>query len=90
MNFTRADLCDPEEEELCGRYIDDLKGTEMDAKLTRAARKEELDEFRNRRVYDVVPRTSIRAGSKIVGVRWVDTDKGSPGAPRIRSRLVAQ
>ena len=34
---------------------DDLKGAEMDPKLTRAARQEELDEFRSRRVYDVVP-----------------------------------
>ena len=25
MNFSRADLCDPEEEELCGRFIDDLR-----------------------------------------------------------------
>ena len=90
LNFARADLCDPEEEENIGRFVDDIKGTEMDPKLTRAARCDELDEFRRRRVYDVVPRTSMRPGAKIVGVRWVETDKGNAGSPRIRSRLVAQ
>ena len=46
LNFSRADLCDPDEE-LGGRYVDDLKGTELDPKLTSAAREEELDSFRN-------------------------------------------
>ena len=26
FNFTRPDLCDPDEEELHGRFIDDIKG----------------------------------------------------------------
>ena len=47
LNFTRADLCDPEEEEeIGGRYVDDLKGTELDPVLTKAARREELEELR--------------------------------------------
>ena len=29
LNFTRADLCDPDEEELHGRFIDDIKGCEL-------------------------------------------------------------
>ena len=37
-----------------------------------------------------MPRSSMRNGAKIVGVRWVDTDKGGPGCPKVRSRLVAQ
>ena len=90
LNFARADLCDPEEEELHGRFIDDIKGCELNPALTRAARREEIDEFRKRRVYDVCPRSSIPRGAKIVGVRWVETDKGSVEAPRVRSRLVAQ
>lgn len=32
----------------------------------------------------------MRPGSKIVGVRWVEADKGVPGAPKVRYRLVAQ
>ena len=90
LNFARSDLCDPEEEELNGRFVDDIKGCELDPVLTRAARKEELDEFKKRQVYDVVPRTEMQRGSKIVGVRWVETDKGTPDVPRVRSRLVAQ
>ena len=38
----------------------------------------------------MVPRRSMRPGAKIVGVRWVETDKGTPEKPKIRSRLVAQ
>ena len=63
---------------------------ELDPKLARAARQDEIDEFRRRRVYTVVPRSSMRPGAKIVGVRWVETDTGIPGAPKVRCRLVAQ
>ena len=66
LNFTRSDLCDPDEEELHGRFIDDIKGCELDPGLTRAARREEIDEFKSRRVYDVCPRSSPR-GAKIWG-----------------------
>lgn len=90
LNFARDDLCDPAEEETCGRFIDDIKGSELDPKLARAARREEIEEFRKRKVYSVVPRSSMRPGAKIVGVRWVETDKGVPGAPKVRCRLVAQ
>ena len=57
--------------------MDDIKGTAMDPKLTREARREEIEEFRRRRVYEVVPRRSMRPGAKIVGVRRVETDKGA-------------
>ena len=43
--FTRADLCDPDEEDPGGRCVDDPKGTEMDPKLAKAARAEELSQF---------------------------------------------
>lgn len=89
MQFALANLCDPEEE-LDGRYIDDLRGTEMDPVLTRKARQEQLDAFRRRNVYEVVPRSMIPRNAKVVGIRWVETDKGVPGNAKIRSRLVAQ
>ena len=90
LNFTRSDLCDPDEEELHGRFIGDIKGCELNPVLTRAARREEIDEFKSHRVYDVCPRSSMLRGAKIVGVRWVETDKGTAECPRVRSRLVAQ
>ena len=78
------------EEEFNGRCIGDIKGSELDPRLTRQARTEELDEFKQRRVYGMVPGAVVRRGANIVGVRWVDIDKGVPGSSRIRSRLVTQ
>ena len=92
-DFARPDLCEPTEEKQLdsgGQYIDDLKGDVLDAKLTHAARKEEIDIFTERRVYDVIDRSRLPPGAKLVGVRWVDTNKGTDAAPRIRSRLVCQ
>ena len=93
MEFARPGLCDPEEvktEEESGRYIDDLKGDVIPPPLARAARAEELEVFQDRGVYDVVPRSQMRRGAKLVGVCWADTNKGSAAIPRIRSRLVCQ
>ena len=71
-----------------GIYIDDTTGLELDAKETATARRLEMKTFSDMKVYDYVPReiaiTDKRG--KIVGVRWVDTQKG----PIVRSRLVAQ
>ena len=74
----------------CGRFIDDVKGGELDPRLARAARAEELQVFRDRGVYDIVPRSSLRPGAKVVGVRWVETDKGVDGRSKVWSRLVCQ
>ena len=90
LQFARVDLCTLEEEDKLGRYVDDIKGTEMDPVLTRKARREELDEFERCKVYEVIPRKDLPAGAKVVGVRWVETDKGKQGEVKIRSRLVAQ
>ena len=84
--FTRPDLVDPEEAEViesAGLYWDDLRGVVLDSHLTRQARKEEVSIFRERRVYTVVPRAEMKPGAKLIGVRWVDTDKGQPGAPKV-------
>ena len=54
LQFSMADLCDPEKES-AGRDVDDVRSTEMDPMLTRQARQEQLDEFKRRNVYKVVP-----------------------------------
>ena len=41
-------------------------------------------------MYEVVPRSSTGRGSKLIGIRWVETDKSVPGKPKVRSRLVCQ
>ena len=93
MDFARADLCDPEEiklEEAQGQYIDDLKGDVLDPGLARKARAEELEVFQERQVYDTVERSRVPRGAKVVGVRWVETNKGTASAPKVLSRLVCQ
>ena len=55
--------------------------------LVRLGRKAEMEGFHGRRVYEVRPRAEATAkGARAVGVRWVDTMKGSA----VRSRLVCQ
>ena len=48
MEFSRGDVCDLAEAEAIeesGQYIDDLKGSVLDSKLTRVARAEEVGVF---------------------------------------------
>ena len=93
MGFEMSDLVEPEEDakiEECGAYLDDIKGLELQPELARKARLEELEVFMERGVYEVVPRSSMSRGFKFIGIRWVETDKGVPGKPKVRSRLVCQ
>ena len=93
LNVSRPDMCDLVEEKLIeesGQYIDDIKGSVLDRKLTQKVRGEEIEVFAERGVYDVIHKSKLPPNARIVGVRWVDTNKGSDDAPRIRSRLVAQ
>ena len=41
-------------------------------------------------MYDLVERSRLPAGTRIVGTRWVDTNKGTAEKPKVRSRLVCQ
>ena len=87
--FESRDLCDPKDDEWWGEeqengyYWDDIKEVQLDAKLTRAARAEELKIFRERRVYDVVPRERIprltRASSSCCYDRTTAADPSTAG-----------
>ena len=74
-----------------GAFWDDAKGGTLEGKCAKAARKEELDFVRRRKVYEVVPweRALGRTGRPPIKTRWVDTNKGTEGAPEYRSRWVA-
>ena len=77
-----------EETEFGWNYIDDNTGNILDPQLVKAARLKEMVTFAEMGVYEYVPRSvavSDKSG-KLVGVRWVDIDKGS----EVRCRLVAQ
>jgi len=71
------------------KYIDDVSGDELDAKMVRKARQEEMETFKIMNVYVHVSREEVRKSKsgKTIGVRWVDTKKADG---RHRSRLVAQ
>ena len=54
------DLCDPADQVVkadSGQYWDDLKGEMLHPKLARKARQEEMEVFRMRDVYEIVPRS---------------------------------
>ena len=72
--------------------IDDVSGESMDPSLIVKARQEEMQGFSDRGVYHHVPRRvaeGYREG-KFISVRWVDVEKGTKEAPKVRSRLVGQ
>ena len=45
--------------EECGTYMDDIKGLELQPELAQKARREELEVFMGRGVYEVVPCSSM-------------------------------
>ena len=59
--------------------------------LVVAARKVEMEYFRNMGVYEVVPRSEIAdSGGKLIDTRWIDTNKMDELNPEYRSRLVGR
>ena len=93
LEFSRVDLCDPQESEaieLGGRFMDDLKGDEFPPALAQAVRAGEMQVFRERRVYDLVERSRLPAGIRILGTRWAETNKGTAEKPKVKSRLVCE
>ena len=71
---------------------DDVTGEYIDPKLILDARRDELVGFERQKVYTRVPRQQAREDPEgiVVGVRWVDRNKGSEREPDVRCRLVAQ
>ena len=70
---------------------DNVSGVELDPELMKEARKLEMKFFKEMRVYTRVPRATHRMkGGQIIGVRWVDVNKGDSEKPDYRSRLVGQ
>ena len=58
---------------------------------SRKLREVDMTFFRNMKAYTRVPRAMQKMkGGKIIGVRWVDVDKGNQEHPDMRGRLVGQ
>ena len=70
---------------------DDVSGRELDADKVWEARKLEIELFKNMGVYRKVRRSWVKSqGEKVIGVRWIDINKGDSEHPDYRSRLVAK
>ena len=70
---------------------DDVTNAELQPGLVRAARKLEMDYFERLGVYERVPRShQVLTGGIVIGVRWVDVNKGDASDPEYRSRLVGR
>ena len=74
------------------KFWDNLSGEELDPKLVKKARVEDMDQFVKHNVYVKVPVTECYkvTGKPPIGTRWVDINKGDKVKPGYRSRLVAQ
>ena len=68
-------------------YQDDTSGKSLPEKLVQEARHEELTFVDQVQVWRLVPRP---VGEKVIGTRWVDTNKGDEQSYAVRSRLVGQ
>ena len=82
-----ADRCQGEQ---WGEFYD-VSGNPLESSRVRAARREEIDEFKRRGVYTKVPVEECWrvTGRAPIGVRYVDVNKGDHVHPNYRSRLVA-
>ena len=69
---------------------DDVKGGPLDPHEVKNARVKEMKYLWDMKVYEysTVAEALARTRRKPVGLKWVDTNKGSAEAPRYRSRLV--
>ena len=69
-----------------GVFVDDISGEVLDRRRVQEARRVEIDTFKKMNVYEHVPREEARGRGKLLGLRWVDSQKGND----VKSRLVAQ
>ena len=74
------------------QYWDDISGKELDPKLVRAARAEELKVVDEMGVWALKPiaKCFAKTGKKPTKVRWVDVNKGDTESTNVRCRIVAK
>jgi hypothetical protein len=74
------------------RYIDEKTGEDLDPKLVKAARKEEMTFMEKIVVFEESTREECfqETGKPPVSTRWVDINKGTAEDPEVRCRMVAR
>ena len=68
----------------------DVKGRPLDPHELKAARQKDIQYLWDRKLYEYATEVEApaRTGRNTVGLKWIDTNKGSAEAPRYRTRLV--
>ena len=70
---------------------DDVTNAALIPDMVKKAREVEMGYFAKLGVYEVVDRShQLTTGGKVIGVRWVDVNKGDSEDPEYRSRLVGR
>ena len=70
---------------------DDVSGASLNPALVHEARATEIEYFKGMGVYERVHRSEQQqTKGKIIGTKWIDTNKGDSANPKIRSRLVGK
>ena len=65
--------------------FDDVSGAKLDKDLVEKARREEIEYFHQKEVYEKITRAEAkRRGIKVVKVRWIDINKGDDEKPEYR------
>ena len=80
------------EEETLEVAWDGVSGAELDPKLVKKARAEEVEYVHKMNLYDKVPTSECyqKTGRAPIIVRWIVINKGDKQQPNYRSRLVAR
>ncbi len=69
--------------------VDDVSGATLGPDMGRAGREVEMGFFKSMGVYGRLPGSEQReSGSKIIGTKWIDVNKGDFDKPKSCSRLV--
>ena len=87
--YTIVEEDDPEELEMAW---DEVSGAELDPKMVRKAREEEIRYVRKMDLYEkvLISQCYETTGKAQISVRWIDINKGDQSNPKYRSRLVAR
>ena len=70
--------------------VDDVSGAELDPKIVKQARMDEIEYVRTMKLYTKVPISECRQKTwkDPIAVRWIDVNKQDSATPLYRSRLV--
>ena len=72
-------------------HYDSITGEQLPSHLVAQGKKEEIAWARSINLYTKAPRSqALASGAGVIPVKWVMVNKGDPGNPKVRCRLVAK